>query len=78
MLYKQCQSGQDYNLCWMQREGQRLSMCVLWRNMISTTTVGNTQGRKYQLLNGQGKVEVGFVLVSTKGAHSWSKLLSEF
>ena len=46
--------------------------------MISTTTVGNTQGRKYQLLNGQAKVEVGFVLVSTKGAHSWSKLLSEF
>ena len=53
-------------------------MCVLWRNMISTTTVGNAQGRKYQLLNGQAKVEVSFILVSTKGAHLWSKLLSDF
>ena len=40
-------------------------------------SVGNTQGRRKQLFNGQAKVEGDFIPVSTNGAHMRRKLLSE-
>ena len=40
-------------------------------------SVGNTRGRRNHFFNGQAKVEVDFVLVSTNGAHMRRKLLSE-
>ena len=40
-------------------------------------TIGNTQGRRKQSLNGQAKVEVDFVLVSNEDAHLQYKMLSK-